>query len=807
MPARHAIAARPARRWTAGTVVALVAIAALAGGGSPGRSEAATTTLTTLVADDFVRTTANGWGTAPTGGSYTVSNSPASFFSVTGSVGRVTALAPGRSAGAQVGPAVQEVMSQVAITVPGVDAARLGTYTALESRRQADGTAYRAKLIIGRSGTARLAVSRTAKQVESFIGTSVSVPTAFAGQRLMLQSQVTGTSPVVIRVRVFPFGSPTPSAWQLSVSDSSASRIAIAGRSGMWTYISSASVPTTIDFDALTVWGMTTGTPPPPVPPPAAPSRGSLPVGSAAYPIPAGAIFVNPSIGNDAAAGTMGAPLRTVVQAVARAVAGQTVVLRGGSYHERVIVSRSLTIQAYPGEAVWFEGTVPVTSWAKSGSAWVHTGWTTEFDSSLGFKIGSNDSRFLQPGYPLANRPDQVFLNDVPLRQVAGASVVTAGTFAVDYATDTLTVGSDPTGNLVRASDLTQAIRVDVPGVTLRGFGVRRFGTPISTIGSIRFNEAGSVQNVYIDKSATVGLSFSGTGAVADHVTVTDSGMMGIHANLANELSIQNSVILRNNLEHFNPWTAAGGIKVTKSRPVTVKNNNISDNYGTGVWFDESSVGIVVAKNSVQNNSEAGIEVELSDTAIIADNTVTGGLSGIYVFNSGNVRIYNNAVGGQVNQSIWLSQNARRQANASEPGHDPRYPIPDPAVPWILRNVTIANNVLGGSARDRIYVLDKETNVDADAMNILIVGNLFAKTGNLLAWGGSQNYIDARYTSVAAMQAKNAAWRNVEDASALALSQLLAVASGYAAAAVDLPADVAAAIGVAAGSRKIGPFG
>ena len=38
--------------------------------------------------------------------------------------------------------------------------------------------------------------------------------------------------------------------------------------------------------------------------------------------------------------------------------------------------------------AVWFDGSVPVTTWTQQGSTWVHSGWTAQFDHSASFTTG-----------------------------------------------------------------------------------------------------------------------------------------------------------------------------------------------------------------------------------------------------------------------------------------------------------------------------------------------------------------------------------------------------------------------------------
>ena len=111
--------------------------------------------------------------------------------------------------------------------------------------------------------------------------------------------------------------------------------------------------------------------------------------GSTSYPVPPDAVAVAPS-GDDAAPGTLAAPVRTVARAIALARPGQTVVLRAGEYHESVEVpaGKRLTVQAYPGEAVWFDGSSAVQGWTRSGSGWMHPGWTVRFDSTPCFTPG-----------------------------------------------------------------------------------------------------------------------------------------------------------------------------------------------------------------------------------------------------------------------------------------------------------------------------------------------------------------------------------------------------------------------------------
>jgi len=67
--------------------------------------------------------------------------------------------------------------------------------------------------------------------------------------------------------------------------------------------------------------------------------------------------------GNDGGTGVIGAPLRTINHALSLTVPGDTVIVRGGTYSEKVVVSRTgaagkyITLKAYAGETPVIDGT------------------------------------------------------------------------------------------------------------------------------------------------------------------------------------------------------------------------------------------------------------------------------------------------------------------------------------------------------------------------------------------------------------------------------------------------------------------
>lgn len=772
-----------------------------------------------IVRDTYSRTSLIGWGTAESGGVYVTDNPAKVSLTVADGAARINGLPPGQSVStALTSVSAADIDVQAALTLPMLPAGQFGLYHALDIRRQASGASYRGRLEVMSGGKLFLAISRTAGGAEVSLGKMNLPQVLSADQKTRIEFSVTGTSSVVIKGRAWTDGSAVPD-WQLSVADSSTSRIATGGTIGIWEYMSAGnSGPISTVLDDLRAVGVSTAAPSPapaPAPAPALqPSRGAAPVGSAAYAAPAGAIYVDGANGADASAGSQTAPLRTLNRAVSKATTGQTIVLRKGIYNESVTIppDKSLTIQSYPNEAVWLDGSVPLAAWQPSGSSWVTSGWTPEFSSSID-GIADNP-RFVSAANPMAARPDQLFLDGAPLKQVGSAAQVVAGTFYIDSAANTIRLGSDPAGHEVRASNLGQAIYSSAPKTTLQGFGVRRYATPYDARAAIVLAAtSAAARNLTVVDNAMIGVAIQNNGSIAEGVTSQRNGMMGIGVNAAYGLVIRNSIVTFNNAEGFRPEPVAGGIKVTRSRGVTIQNNNTSNNQrSTGIWLDESVYNANVSNNTSSSNGVNGIELEISDTAIVANNETNSQETGILIYNTGNVKIFNNSMGGNRLFGVKLAQDERRQAVGSFDGQDPRQPAVDPTVPWLTRNITISNNVFGNGGRFQFYALDGVTKIPVDDMNVVITGNLFNKRvgpddPTMVAWGDNDGSTLQRYETPAALSAaKDASWTNAITDTSLPISEMAPWIASSATVAVPLPQDVATAIGKPAGSAVLGRF-
>lgn len=436
--------------------------------------------------------------------------------------------------------------------------------------------------------------------------------------------------------------------------------------------------------------------------------------------------------GDDAARGSSSAPLRTIGEALDRADDGDTVVVHRGSYHESLEVegATGVTLMAAPRAEVWIDGSRPVGGWASAGAVWVSTGWTPEFDASPTYTWGEPDNtspnwQFVNPAHPMAAHPDQVWVDGVAQQQVGSLAQVGPGTFFVDEPGDRLYIGSDPTGREVRASALAKGLSVRAAGTRVVGIGVRRFANSVPHMGAVTV-EAPRVRlvDVAIVENATAGLHVMDRRVRLVGVRVSDNGMMGMTATEADGLRIDRMRATGNNRERFNTSPAAGGAKIGRGTDVVVRDSVFADNLGTGLWFDESVLGLQVLTSRMQGNAVHGISLELSGEALVAGNVVAGnGESGLKVNDTNAVSIWNNTFTGN-DREVDIVQDDRDL--------DPQGSHLDHSLALTFRNgpVALRNNVFAQTSRGSdclLCVEDYSGRMTAEDMRVTARGNLYQR--------------------------------------------------------------------------------
>ncbi len=133
--------------------------------------------------------------------------------------------------------------------------------------------------------------------------------------------------------------------------------------------------------------------------------------------------------------------------------------------------------------------------------------------------------------------------------------------------------------------------------------------------------------------------------------TSTSSGNYTQRSNVL----IENNEIRNNNrtgsIEGHGCTGCAGGLKIWNSKDVTIRNNNVHDNKGNGIWIDNNNIDVLIDHNVSKDNTKRGIMYEISYSAIIRNNYVTGN----YVVGKGGVN----------NASIYISESGGDEATKS----------------------------------------------------------------------------------------------------------------------------------------------
>ena len=144
--------------------------------------------------------------------------------------------------------------------------------------------------------------------------------------------------------------------------------------------------------------------------------------------------------GNDADAGTLASPLRTIQKAASIAQPGDTVSIRAGTYRETVTPAHSgtagapITFVPYNSEKVTVSGADPITAWSQyNGSI---------YDAGMSWDLGAGNNQIIVNGKMVneARWPNTVLQSHIPF---ATASWVNTTSLATGYAyPDIATLGA-----------------------------------------------------------------------------------------------------------------------------------------------------------------------------------------------------------------------------------------------------------------------------------------------------------------------------------------------------------------------------
>jgi len=364
--------------------------------------------------------------------------------------------------------------------------------------------------------------------------------------------------------------------------------------------------------------------------------------------------------GKDTNSGTSTAsPFRTVQRAVDRAVAGDTINIRGGTYREEVSIYRGggssgkfLTIQAYGSEKPVLKGSELVTGWTlHSGKIWKKTNW--QHNSQQVFVDLKDGPSLKQIGMPSSYYTSYEY----PKKLGSGVSSMVAGSFYYDRGAKVLYVwlpdGSSPNNHQIEASTKKRVFFMGKPYIYVKGLTFRHSNSAAHLkqgigveLSSHSVCDRCDIQ--YMD-FAGLSMGYLQTGAQVINSVISNNGNSGINMPGSYNFRVANNKIKNNNTRNFYQFWHAGGIKAASKSYGKVEFNEVSHNNGTGIWFDYANGGnqIIIRNNFIHNNGpvEAAIFMEASKNGLIYNNVIANNKRrGIYISASNSMKVYNNTI-------------------------------------------------------------------------------------------------------------------------------------------------------------------
>jgi parallel beta-helix repeat protein len=319
-------------------------------------------------------------------------------------------------------------------------------------------------------------------------------------------------------------------------------------------------------------------------------------------------------------------------------------VLQPGVYRLQSVQPKSGdSFAGQPGAIL--NGAALLTSFGRSGSLWFVTGQMQQGQTN-----GVCDS-----GHPGCGYPEDLFFDNKPLLHVTSLSAVTSGTWFFDYPNHTVYLADDPSGHTVELGTARSAFWGPAANVTIQGLIVEKYAIP-AQFGAIGDQYPGP--NWVISRNEVrwnhgTGITLS-NGSQALQNSVHDNGQKGIGGVGANML-VDGNEIYNSNWAGFDLNWEAGATKFALSTGLVIRNNNVHDNDGPGIWADVDCMNTLIENNTVTANyGGPGIQYEISYNATIRNNTVrnnyvpNGGWwewgAQILIQNSSGVEVYGNTV-------------------------------------------------------------------------------------------------------------------------------------------------------------------
>jgi len=300
-----------------------------------------------------------------------------------------------------------------------------------------------------------------------------------------------------------------------------------------------------------------------------------------------------------------------------------------------------------------------------------------------------------QPQYPACTLPEDLFVDDEPLRRAANLADLEPHTWYLDYDAGKLYLSDDPSAHTVELGVTPHAFYGSATAVTIRGLVIEKYANPAQSGAIQAFRDPGPSGQNWIVEGNEIRLNHGagirvGRGTHVVENRIHHNGQIGVEGSGANILVEENEIAYNNYAGYDYGWEA-GGAKFTFAQRLAVRNNHVHHNQGPGLWTDNDNDSVLYELNRTEANLVAGILHEISFTAIIRDNVVENdGFNprgaalwwgaGIYISSSSHVEVYRNTLRNCMNGIVAVQ--AQRGSSRST------------GRPYLVQHIDVHDNVV-----------------------------------------------------------------------------------------------------------------
>ncbi len=398
----------------------------------------------------------------------------------------------------------------------------------------------------------------------------------------------------------------------------------------------------------------------------AQPSGGPYGPVQQSYAVPADAAhvyFVSPDGNTNASGGQLHSPT-TLDSAIARAVTGDVIVLRGGTYRTgNLEVNQGITLQPYAEECPVLKGTRVAASWeALPKNVW-RTKWLTLFPQKPATWWRREHEGMFTPLHRFNN--DMVFVDDRALQSAGWEGELDANNFSIDYENGHVFLGFDPSNHVIEITAFDCAIarttkdvhgkKSDGKGLTVRGLTFTQYAyraieiegaEPEGVADPATYGKdvvGSTFENVTISHCSRAAGYFRGDKLVFRNCLITDTGTEGLYIIASSDCLLERNIFARNNVEQITGYFPSAVKIFNQTWRVVCRDNVVVDQpHSNGIWYDVGNHDGVFENNWVEN-CLAGFFLEISKGAICAGNVFVNCQNGIHILNSTNAQVYHNS--------------------------------------------------------------------------------------------------------------------------------------------------------------------